>query len=394
MMTSRFHNRMNAPLMPSFPRAKFPVILIGLLLLAGCATLPKSGPTGAQIQHDLKAPTDVGAIHIVQVDSAEALPGAPVVPASRFVDATPQPTDLVGPGDVLDIGVFEAGVALFGGSADKVQAQQSSFDASVKAERLPAIRVDDHGDIRLPYAGKLHVAGLNPSDIAALVKRALKGFSEDPQIMVGLNQTITNSVIVGGEVAHAGRLVLQTNRETLTDALALAGGYRGDVKDLTIRLLRQGDGAEYRLSDLVKGRSPDLLVRPGDRIQVLSQPHSYSVMGAAGKVALVPFTTADMTLAEAISQAGGADPRLGDAEAIFVFRMEPDDSGTVKATVYHLNLMHPNGFFLARQFQIHDKDVVYFGNARSNQVDKALQLISQLFTPIITVVSAAQVLRH
>jgi polysaccharide export outer membrane protein len=394
MISNPVHDRTNAPHMATFHRTRLSFLLSGMVLLAGCATLPKSGPTGAQIRKDLVTPAQAGGISIVEVDTAAVLP-APLPPASSpFADGAPLPTDVVGPGDVLEIGVYEAGVTLFGGSGDKAAAAQPGFDPAVKAERLPPLRVDDSGSITLPYAGRLHVAGLKPDDIAALIKHALRGFSEDPQIIVGINQTITNSVIVGGEVSHPGRLVLQTNRETLTDALALAGGYRGEVKDLTIRLTRQGNGAEYRLSDLVGGQTRDLLVRPGDRIQVLNRPHSYSVMGAAGKVALLPFASADLTLAEAISQAGGADPRLGDAEAIFVFRMEPDAAGIIKPTVYHFNLMHPSGFFLARQFRIRDKDVLYFGNARANQTDKLLMLVSELFTPLITAISAAQVIRN
>jgi len=388
------HDRMNAQPMASFHRARFSVSLAGMVLLAGCATFPKTGPTGAQIQKDLVTPAQAGGISIVNVETAAALPAPQPAAASPFTDGAPLPTDVVGPGDVLDIGIYEAGVTLFGGSVGTAAAQQPGFDPTVKAERLPPIRVDDSGSIMLPYAGRLHVAGLKPDAIAGLIRHALHGFSEDPQVIVGINQTITNSIIVGGEVSHPGRLVLQSNRETLTDALALAGGTRGEVKDLTIRLTRQGNGGELRLSDLVSGEARDLLVRPGDRIQVLNRPHTYSVMGAAGKVALLPFASADLTLAEAISQAGGADPHLGDAEAIFVFRMEPDDTGTIRPTVYHFNLMHPSGFFLARQFRIRDKDVLYFGNARANQTDRLLTLVSELFTPLITVISAAQVIRN
>ncbi len=362
--------------------------------IAGCATLPRSGPSGAQIEKDLTVPTMVDGIRVVLVDQPDVLPVPQPLPASPFRDGSPAPTDMVGPGDVLEITVYEAGVTLFGGSGDKVSAQQPGFDPSVKAETFPSVRVNDDGTITLPYAGKLHVAGMTTVAVQALIKHSLNGFSQDPQIIVAIRQPITNTVIVGGEVIHPGRLVLQTNRESLSDVLALAGGYHGEAKDLTVRLSRQDTQAEYRVAHLVNGQSADPLVRPGDKIQVLSQPYSYSVMGAAGKVALLPFATADVTLAEAISQAGGADPHFGDAEAIFVFRMEQGAAGSVQPTVYHFNMMHPSGFFLARRFQIHDKDVVYFGNARANQTDKLLQLISELFTPLITVISAAQVLRN
>jgi polysaccharide export outer membrane protein len=40
-----------------------------------------------------------------------------------------------------------------------------------------------------------------------------------------------------------------------------------------------------------------------------------------------------------------------------------------------------------------DKDLLYIGNARANQPSKLVQIISQLFSPIVTATSAAQALR-
>ncbi len=370
------------------------LIACGSIGLVGCATLPKSGPSGAQIEKDLVAQTPAGNIRVVRVEQVEDLPQPTTASVLALADLPESPTDTVGPGDVLDIAIYEAGITLFSGTGGAGGGQQPSFDPSVKAEKFPEIRVSDTGTISLPYAGKLHVSGLMTSEVGRLIKHSLRGFSQDPQVLVAIKTPITNSVIVGGEVTHSGRLVLQTNHESLNDVLALAGGYHGEAKDLAVRVTRAGNQVEFRLSSLVNGHGPDPRVFPGDRIQVVSQPFSYSVMGAAGKVALMSFGAADVTLAEAISQAGGADPRYGDPEAIFVFRMVPDGKGGFQSSVYHFNLMHPSGFFLAHQFHIIDKDVIYFGNARANQADKLLQLISQLFTPIITVVSAAQVLRN
>jgi protein involved in polysaccharide export with SLBB domain len=42
--------------------------------------------------------------------------------------------------------------------------------------------------------------------------------------LVTRREVITNSVIVGGEVVKPGRLVLNTNQESLSDVVALAGG--------------------------------------------------------------------------------------------------------------------------------------------------------------------------
>src|SRR5579859_4062227 len=206
--------------------------------LSACATFPSSGPTGSQIQRDIAKPQPPLGIKIVEVDNAAALPPAEPQPSVGLPALAPPPTDRVGPGDVLSISIYEAGVALFGRSPIAAGAAGATFDTSASAQTLPPIRVDDTGDISVPYAGRLHVAGRTVEQIQAQIRNALKGMSQNPQVLVALRDTINNSVIVGGEVGRPGRLVLQTNRETLTDAVALAGGYRGNAKDLTLRITR------------------------------------------------------------------------------------------------------------------------------------------------------------
>lgn len=381
-----------------FPALRRCAVLMAALAMAGCATLPSSGPTGKDIRREIVDPIGGDALQIVEVADLTLVPVSADVTINPLVDLTAPPTDMVGPGDVLDISVYEVGVALFGG-APAAGAATGGFDASARAEKLPPARVDDNGDILLPYTGRLHVAGRTLADIGAQIRRSLSGISQNPQVLVSLREAITNSVIVGGEVTRPGRLVLPTNRETLSDAIALAGGYRGNARDLAVRVTRAGTTSEFRLSALLTGPERDARVYPGDRIAILSAPRSFSVMGAPGRVEQLPFSAASVSLAEAIATAGGANPQLGDPQAIFVFRIvagEPAPDGTRKerGVVYHVNMMKAGGYLIAQRFAMRDKDVLYIGNARANQPSKLIQIISQLFAPIVTVTSAVQVLRN
>lgn len=303
---------------------------------------------------------------------------------------------MIGPGDVLSITIFEAGVPLFGGGTASLGGRTggSAFDPSVKAQTLPPARVDDHGDIVVPYAGKLRVVGKTAFEVQDQIRHALRGVSQDPQVLVSLTQVINNSVIVGGEVSKPGRLVLQTNRELLSDVIALAGGQRGNAKDLALRVSRGVTQLDMRFSDLFDMPGADVRAYPGDRLTLIQSPLTYSVLGAPGRVDQLPFIRSSMSLTEAIASAGGANPNLGDPAAIFVFRYVPDADGTVRPVVYHLNMMETQSYFLAQKFAIQDKDVLYFGNAKANQPSKVVQLISQLFSPILTVTSAVQTVQN
>ena len=59
--------------------------------------------------------------------------------------------------------------------------------------------------------------------------------------------------------------------------------------------------------------------------------------------------------------------------------------GTEQPTVYHLNMMKPGTYLLSQRFVMHDRDVLYVGNARANQLMKFVQMVSQMFVPVATV---------
>lgn len=355
--------------------------------LSACATLPSSGPTGSQIQDDIQDPESLVPMKIVEVVDAASIPAARAPHTLPLAELAPPPTDMVGPGDVLNIAIYEAGVTLFGGVSAPAMAEGPTINPSVSVQTLPPSRVDDNGNITVPYAGSLHVVGKTVSEIEQLIRTSLKGLSQNPQVLVTLSKVITNSVILSGEVAQPGRLVLQTNRETLSDVIALAGGYRGSAKDLTLRVFRRDEHFDIRLSDLVDNPVTDIRAYPGDRYMLINDPRSYSVLGASGRVNQLPFSSSEISLVEAIATAGGSHPNLGDAGAIFVFRYVPDEQGELSPVVYHINMMNAGSFFLAQRFQVRDKDVLYFGNSAANQPTKMIQLISQLFSPIVTATS-------
>lgn len=369
-------------------RALTAVLVAGQL--GACATLPSSGPTGSQITQQVEQAQ--GEIGLVDVTSMAAVPEAIRPAAASLPDMAPPPTDMVGPGDVLEVSIYEAGVSLFGGTQSTIATPV--FDPSAKAHTLPPSRVNDDGDIVIPYAGRIHVIGKTIAEIQDQIRRSLQGFTQDPQVLVTARDVITNSVIVSGEVSRPGRLVLQTNRETLSDVVALAGGYRGRAADLEVRVMRGQRTAELRMSELFDDPALDVRAYPGDRIALVSEPRTFSVLGAAGRIDQIAFTHSSMTLAQAIASAGGSNPNLGDPKAIFVFRYVTDATGETKPVVYHVNMMQTGSFFLAQRFALQDRDVVYFGNARANQPSKLIQLISQLFSPILTVTSAVQVLQN
>lgn len=369
-------------------------------MLAGCASLPTSGPTRSQVEKSIADPItqEQLPIRLLEVKSASDLPSPPVTAASAtLTELAPPPTDLIGPGDILDVTIYEAGVTLFstgGAGGGDIKTGQIISSPGVQAQKLPPTRVNDNGDITIPYAGHLHVIGRTISEVEKMIRSSLRGLSQNPQVIVTQAQVITNSVVVSGEVARPGRLVLQTNRETLSDVVALAGGYRGTARDLMLRVNRRGDNVDIYLNDLNDNPALDVRAYPGDRLMLINNPRTFSVLGAPGRVEQIPFSRSRVSLAEAVAQAGGAAPNAGNAAAIFIFRYVKDSESSEIPVVYHVNMMESGAYFLAQRFAMQDKDVLYFANAEANQPAKMTQLISQMFTPIMTAVAAVQTVQN
>jgi polysaccharide biosynthesis/export protein len=358
-------------------------------LMAGCSTIPSSGPTGRELRSQISSDLATVPISLVPVKTMGDLPPAAQTVAVFRDDYTPPAsTELVGPGDVIEIAVYETGVALFGGSgapsAAGAAAASGGFSPGARAERFPPFRVSDKGSINFPYVGEIAVAGRTTDQIEALLKRELRGKSQNPQVLVAIAQGLTNSIIIGGDVRSPGRLVLPTNRESLSDVIALAGGSTGDLKDILVRIQRRDTRGEFRLSDILAEPEQDIRIFPSDRILLVRAPQSFSVLGASARSDQIAFNAPHLSLIEAVAQAGGSNPNVGDPRAIFVFRLVPGADGTEMPTVYHFNMMEASSFILAQRFAMQDKDVLYVGNAEANQPTKLVQIISQLFFPLVS----------
>lgn len=133
--------------------------------------------------------------------------------------------------------------------------------------------VDGAGDIDFPVIGKMHVAGLQRGEVAALVKDALldRDLVKDPVVTVEF-MNLTYSVL--GEVARPGRYSIEKDRVSVLDAIGAAGdlsiyGRRDNV--LIVRTAEDGAQSRHFL-DLTKiddvMESPAYYLQQGDVVYV------------------------------------------------------------------------------------------------------------------------------
>lgn len=357
--------------------------------LAACATLPASGPTAGEIKRRVNSSSNTIGFRIADITApvladietkADAVDRLAPTLASLAAEGR---NDVVGAGDVLAVGIFEVGVSLFGGGGGDVG---QMYDPAARNVNFPAIVVDRQGAISLPYIGRLEVAGHTPAEIQEMIVRGLRGKSQSPQAVVTVRSNLSGTVYVGGDVRKPGRFELTLQRERLLDAIALGGGATYSSEDTLVRFNRGNQTLEERLGRIRSGAADDLVLIPGDRIELIKRPRSFIVLGATTRVSQVAFETGDLSLAEAVARAGGPQDERADPSAVFLFRYDPIAQATANGqpVIYRLNMMEPMSYFLAQKFAIRDKDVIYIANAAANRPAKLVNIINQLFTPFVT----------
>ena len=103
--------------------------------------------------------------------------------------------------------------------------------------------VDADGCIDFPVLGKVHVAGQNRQEIAALLKHELISHDlvKDPVVTV---EFMNLSVAVLGDVGKPGRYNIDRDRFTVLDAISMAGDLNITAKRDRIFVLREVDGQQ------------------------------------------------------------------------------------------------------------------------------------------------------
>ncbi len=367
-------------------------------VLAGCSTLPRDGPTGRAVVGGASSSTASGNYALVNLDYGVSerikLAPAPMLASLANSGATSLARG-IGPGDVLSVSIFEPTAALFGSGNSGDQVRSGS-------ETLPALLVDETGRVNIPFAGSVAVNGLTAGEAATAIRRALAGKVANPQVLVSIASNVFNTVTVLGDIRSPGRSPLSPERDRIVDVIAAQGGPSRNPDDVTVKILRGSSTVSAPLNLVLSSHQENIQLQRGDQISLVYQPRRYSIFGAVGDVTEVDMPAGDVSLAGALSKAGGLDTNSANARSIFVFRFErPSTAAALGLTqpptprgvpvVYQLDLEDPAGFFTANNFIVQPDDIVFVPRSSSAEVSKFFTLV-QSFTRVIYDVSVTSTL--
>lgn len=352
--------------------------------LAGCAALPRSGPTGPE----LTAEDDGGRIDglVVDVDAAivaatlrRPTPGFP--PAWRGA-ATVDPARLA-VDDVIEIRIWESD----GGVLDEGPGPATLQD----------VRIDGRGDVYVPYVGEIDAAGLTVAEFRRRLRDALGAITAAPEVDVRVVSPDGRRFSIQGSVAQPGVYAAGPRSARLLEALATAGGAPLPAEQAEVALWRDGALATETLAAIYADSRLDIAVMPGDTILVTPLRQRFVALGATGAQAEIAFPTRNLSLLSALAAARGLRDNDADPENVFVLRFEdravadallagpPLDAlpaGARRAVVFRFDLSEPEGLFLARDFAMRDGDALYVANAPATELRKFVQIFTSVLSPI------------
>ena len=168
------------------------------------------------------------------------------------------------------------------------------------------LRVSREGEIYLPKAGAVHVAGLPFSAIAGQLRQTLDRVYRNYELSVDMGEIHSIQVYVTGQARQPGEYTVSA-LSTLVDAIFLSGGPAGAGSMRHVELKREGkvltDFDLYAL--LVKGdKTGDVQLQSGDVLFIPAAGAQVALMGSVRQSAIFELR-GEESFSQLLEEAGG-----------------------------------------------------------------------------------------
>ena len=252
----------------------------------------------------------------------------------------------IGAGDILDISSY---------TGDKVT--------------TTTVTVDSRGRISYSFLDHLTVEGLTSSQLDELVTSKLSAYVRAPRISVLVKEFNSKSASIIGEFSSlrnvsygkgaSGRINLK-GKTSLTDLIALGGGYTldGDIKN--VKLVRKGKAYLINLYDIIeKGdEEQNVIIDEADVVNIPELPtfgERVYVLGEVNSQGIYPLKEAQDLLA-ALALAGNTNRLAKEENTLIVRGYEPGKPPLVMMADVKSLLRKAD---ISQNVRLRDGDLVY-----------------------------------
>lgn len=211
------------------------------------------------------------------------------VPPQQQNQNREMPKILIGPGDLLNVQVFDT-----------------------PELSAPVVRVSQTGQLVLPVLGPIQVAGLNAEQAARMIESELRshGIMVDPHVTVSIAEYATQGATMLGEIRTPGVYPTFGGRRLL-DMIALAGGISPSAGKIVV-ISHRTDPEHPEKIALVRdaealGTQENPIILPGDTV-VVGRAGVIYILGALNKPGgYLIDNNEPISLMQALTLAGGWD---------------------------------------------------------------------------------------
>ena len=279
----------------------------------------------------------------------------------------------VAPGDVLKVRIFEP----YEGSIFPT-IQRPGADLGTQ-------RVTDDGTINVPYVGTVPVAGLDLSQIEQRIAGQLKGKAQDPAGHRRVRRR-PHPYRDGVGRREEPRPRLDSRRTCARSSMPSTGGLVGPSQHCQRQPARSRGAAPW------PGHPDGAIFRPARRRRHRRSRRTtrsscgpiraiFTVLGAVHEVGQCRDDQGQPDPARGAGQVGGLSDERANKTGVFVFRLgDIQNNPGARARVFRLDLGQPVSIFVAQQFGMQARDVVYVTNAPLYEYNKILTAIYRTFS--------------
>lgn len=252
----------------------------------------------------------------------------------------------VGAGDVLEISSY---------TGDKVT--------------TVTVVVDSRGRISYSFLDHLKVEGMTPSQLEELLITKLSAYVRNPRISVLVKDFNSKSATIIGEFSSlrnvsygkgsSGRINLK-GRTTLTDLIALGGGYTLNADIKSVKLVRKGKSYLINLYDIIErgDESQNVIIDEADVVNIPELPtygERVYVLGEVYNQGIYPLKEAQDLLA-ALALAGNTNRLAKEENTLIVRGYEPGKPPVVMMADVKSLLRKAD---ISQNVRLKDGDLVY-----------------------------------
>ncbi|WP_237392706.1 polysaccharide export protein [Steroidobacter denitrificans] len=317
---------------------------------AAARLMPSDSELGLQVEYVPITPTLISKLEEASdVDAPKALTGKERGPYR------------IGPRDVLSVVVWEH---------PELTIPAGEYRAADAAGQI----VDEEGCLYYPYIGRLHVSGMTTNELRELLAKRLSKYIENPQLDVRVAAYRSQRVHVIGAIGQPGIQPINDVPLTIAEAISRSGGLTDKADMRRVSLTRDGRTVILDLLSMYKhgDAAQNVLLQDEDVLYIPGIEESkVFVMGEVWNPQAAPMIRGRMSLAEALSVAGGVNQNTADSGQVYVIRRDETSS----ARVFHLNADSADALLLADAFELKPHDIVFVGTASITRWNRVISQI-------------------